>query len=217
MGARKGRSGRRLERRCAAGRAGRYATPNQGNPRGAHRPQRISRSQSHERVSVDAVRLRGERKVDLSGPFIRRYHGDAELRLPLSNARDRRAAAQPDLEPMMIGTRCQRTAPQRKQRGIVVLIALVAMLALAYAGMALMRGVDAATAITGNVGLAQSATLGSDAAIEHAVSALFERRAAGDFASDNVSESYYASRQPQEDRRGVPYVLQQLERYPSGA
>ena len=83
--------------------------------------------------------------------------------------------------------------------------------------MALMRSVDAATAITGNVGLAQNATLGADAAIEHAVSALFERRAVGDFASDNVSESYYASRQPLEDRRGVPYTLQQLANYPSDA
>src|SRR5438105_8495794 len=205
VGGGKAGTARRLERRCSARRARRYASPHQGDPNRPYRSQRISRSRHQDRVSVGLVRLRSNGQVVLSGPFVRRNCSHVERRLSLSNARDRRAASQPDLESMM------------NQRGIVVLIALVAMLALAYAGMALMRSVDAATAITGNVGLAQNATLGADAAIEHAVSALFERRAVGDFASDNVSESYYASRQPLEDRRGVPYTLQQLANYPSDA
>jgi len=101
----------------------------------------------------------------------------------------------------------------RQQRGIVVLIALIALLALGYAGTTLMRSVDATTAITGNVGLAQSATLGLDGAIEHAVAALFERATISDLASDDETQSYYASRQPQEDTQGIPYRLQQLANY----
>src|SRR5438876_6542902 len=103
------------------------------------------------------------------------------------------------------------------QRGVVVLIALVAMLALGYAGAALMRSVDATTAITGNIGLSQAAMLATDAAIENAVAALFERHLVADPANDVETQSYYASRQPQEDARGVPYRLQQLASYADDA
>ena len=107
--------------------------------------------------------------------------------------------------------------PLRKQRGVVVLIALIALLALGYAGTALMRSVDATTAITGNVGLAQSATLGVDMGVEHAIAALFERATISDLAADDEAQSYYASRQPQEDSQGIPYRLQQLANYADDA
>jgi type IV pilus assembly protein PilX len=107
--------------------------------------------------------------------------------------------------------------PLRKQRGVVVLIALIALLALGYAGTTLMRSVDATTAITGNVGLAQNATLGVDAAVEHAIAALFERVTISDLTADDETQSYYASRQTQEDARGIPYRLQQLANYADDA
>ena len=103
------------------------------------------------------------------------------------------------------------------QSGVVVLIALIAMLALGYAGMALMRSVDASTAVTGNIGLSQGATLATDAAVEHAIAALFERRLIADVTSDDESQSYYASRQAQEDPRGVPFALQKLSNYAADA
>jgi len=103
------------------------------------------------------------------------------------------------------------------QSGVVVLIALIAMLALGYAGMALMRSVDASTAVTGNVGLSQGATLATDAAIEHAIAALFEHRLIADLTSDDESQSYYASRQAQEDPRGIPFALQKLSNYAADA
>lgn len=111
----------------------------------------------------------------------------------------------------------QPTKPRCANRGVVVLIALIAMLALGYAGMALMRSVDAVAAVTGNVGLWQGATLGTDAAVEHAIAALFERNLIADLANDDESQSYYASRQAQEDGRGVPFALQKLANYASGA
>jgi len=103
------------------------------------------------------------------------------------------------------------------QTGVVVLIALIAMLALGYAGMALMRSVDAGIAVTGNIGLSQGAALATDAAVEHAIAALFERRLIADQTSDNESQSYYASRQTQEDTRGVPFALQKLTNYAADA
>jgi type IV pilus assembly protein PilX len=115
----------------------------------------------------------------------------------------------------MMPERCFRRPTKRSndQTGVVVLIALIAMLALGYAGMALMRSVDAGIAVTGNVGLSQGAALATDAAIEHAIAALFERRLIADLSSDDESQSYYASRQLQEDARGVPFALQNLTNY----
>jgi len=106
-----------------------------------------------------------------------------------------------------------RTSRRRNQRGVIVLIALVAMLALGYAGAALMRSVDATTAVTGNIGLSQGAVLATDAALEHAIAALFERSLVPDFTIDDEAQSYYASQQPQQDARGIPFPLQQLANY----
>lgn len=105
----------------------------------------------------------------------------------------------------------------RGERGVVVLIALIAMLVLGYAGVALIRTVDATTAVTGNVGLAQAAMSATDVAIEHAIAALFERNLISDPASDDESQSYYASRQPQEDARGIPFRLQERANYADDA
>ena len=102
-----------------------------------------------------------------------------------------------------------------RSRGIAVLIALVAMLAVAYAGMALMRGVDASTAIAGNMGFAQGATTAVDAAIEQAVAALFERNLIGDPTNDDEAQSYFATRLGRDDRRGIPFQLQMVANYPT--
>jgi len=111
----------------------------------------------------------------------------------------------------------QRPASRSNQRGVVVLIALIAMLALAYAGTALMRSVDATTAVTGNIELPQGAVLATDAAVEHAIAALFERHLIADPAADDETQSYYASRQPQEDARGIPLRVLQLANYAEDA
>ena len=57
----------------------------------------------------------------------------------------------------------------------------------------------------------------ADAAIEEAVAALFERNLVADRERDLSAQSYFASRQPGEDVRGVPWILQQAGNYPADA
>ena len=103
----------------------------------------------------------------------------------------------------------------RRQRGIVLLIAIVAVMALAFAGMALVRAVATSVAIGDNVNARRQATYAATAALEHDVVALFVD-ALVDPASDDPSHNYYASRQAGEDRRGVPRMLRTPADYPPG-
>ena len=102
------------------------------------------------------------------------------------------------------------------QRGIVLLIALVAVVALAFAGMSLVRAVGAAIAINDNVNLRRQAAFAASAALEHDVVALLEDRSI-DTTNDDAAHNYFASRQPGEDRRGVPRALLVGADYPAGA
>ena len=93
------------------------------------------------------------------------------------------------------------------ERGVVLVVALIAMAAMGFSGMALMRLVHATTTITGNMAFRHSAASAPDAAVEHAVAALFEQRLIADPASDDPARSYYASRAAGEDARGIPAAL----------
>ena len=57
----------------------------------------------------------------------------------------------------------------RKQRGLVLFFALIALLALSLAAVALVRSVDTGTLIAGNLAFRQAATTSGDAGIEAAV------------------------------------------------
>ncbi|HJU21607.1 MAG TPA: hypothetical protein VJ891_03790 [Casimicrobiaceae bacterium] len=102
------------------------------------------------------------------------------------------------------------------QRGIVLLIALVAVIALAFAGMSLVRAVAAGIAIDDNINLRRQAAFAASAALEHDVVALLEDRSI-DTMNDDAAHNYVASRQPGEDRRGVPRALLVAAAYPAGA
>jgi type IV pilus assembly protein PilX len=106
---------------------------------------------------------------------------------------------------------------RRRHRGIVLVIALIAMIAMAYSSIALMRSVDATIAVTGNLGFWHAATNASDAAIEEGVVALFGGALIADTASDDPSQGYFAARQAGESVRGVPLALQTLANYPARA
>ena len=101
------------------------------------------------------------------------------------------------------------------QRGVVVFLALVTALTMALSAVALLRVVDTTTAVTGNLGFMQSAVGGSDAAVEHAVAALFERVLVADPSRDDPTQGYFAAVQTGENARGVPAVLQALSAYPA--
>jgi Tfp pilus assembly protein PilX len=104
----------------------------------------------------------------------------------------------------------------RRQAGIVLLIAIVAVMGLAFAGMALVRAVATSVAIGDNVNARRQATYAATIALEHDVVALLESGAL-DPASNDVPHNYYASRQAGEDRRGVPRMLRSRSEYPPEA
>lgn len=59
-------------------------------------------------------------------------------------------------------------AIRRAQRGAVLFIALIVLVAMSLAGLALMRGVDTGTLIANNLAFKQSATMGADLGVESA-------------------------------------------------
>jgi len=105
----------------------------------------------------------------------------------------------------------------RGQRGVIVVVALVAILVMALSAAALLRSVDTSVAVAGNLGFMQAAQSAADDAVERAVAALFEQRLVVDPSSDDSANGYFASRQPAENTRGVPRALQALASYPSDA
>ena len=108
-------------------------------------------------------------------------------------------------------------ATHRRLRGMVLVIALVAMLAMALSGMALMRSVSATAAVGGNLGFWHTATSAGDAAIEDAVAALFGGVRIADAATDDPTQGYFAAHQAGEGARGIPRAMQTLANYPPQA
>lgn len=106
---------------------------------------------------------------------------------------------------------------RRAQEGVIVLVALVAILVMALSATALLRSVDTSVAISGNLGFMQAAQSAADDAVERAVAALFEQRLIVDPSVDDSANGYFASRQPAESARGVPVALQTLADYPGDA
>jgi len=104
----------------------------------------------------------------------------------------------------------------RDQRGVILLVAMLDVVALAFAGMALVRAVATTVAIADNVNARRQAMYAATAALEHHVVALFQDRVV-DLTSDDPTHNYFASRQAGEDRRGVPASLLSPANYPAGA
>ena len=107
--------------------------------------------------------------------------------------------------------------PRRAQAGVVLFVAMIAILALALAALSLDRAVATDATIAANVDARTSATLLASDAIERSVAALFETGAIADRLVDDVPRNYFASRQAGEDMRGVPRTLQAIANYPTGA
>lgn len=102
---------------------------------------------------------------------------------------------------------------RRHQRGIMLLIAMVATVALGFAGVALVRAVSTNVAIGGNLDARRHATFAASAALEHDVVALFDSGVI-DTTRDDAAHNYIASRQSGENTRGVPAILQTVADYP---
>lgn len=86
------------------------------------------------------------------------------------------------------------TFPMR-QRGVVLFIALIVLVAMSLAGIALMRSVDSGVMIAGNLAFKQGTTMAGDSGVEAARAALNTIAASGTNAlwNNNTGSSYFAS------------------------
>ena len=81
------------------------------------------------------------------------------------------------------------------QRGTVLILALIAMVAMTLAAISLFRSVDSATLIAGNLAFRQSATSSGSSAIEAAAAWLETTATAGisTLTTDQTGSAYYAT------------------------
>src|SRR4051812_44344510 len=97
---------------------------------------------------------------------------------------DRSSITQHDLEAKIM-SRCETTnsklapiflrsgetaSPHHQQRGVVLFIALIVLVAMTLAAIALVRAVDTSTQVAGNIGFKQSTVQSSDMGGEQAIS-----------------------------------------------
>jgi type IV pilus assembly protein PilX len=101
----------------------------------------------------------------------------------------------------------QRTAAPGAQRGVVLFIALIAMVVLSLAGVALIRAVDTSGSAAGNIAFREASVTAVNLAIEQAVDWLYVSKTLNpDTDVDNVHH-YYGKLQPGELPNGLPAVL----------
>jgi type IV pilus assembly protein PilX len=98
-----------------------------------------------------------------------------------------------------------RRAPRHSQHGVSLFIALIALVALSFAGLALIRSVDTSNLIAGNLAFRQGALHASDIAIETAFNALATIPKEADSCCASGSNMYYATKRAT-DARGMPYA-----------
>jgi type IV pilus assembly protein PilX len=91
-----------------------------------------------------------------------------------------------------------------RQRGVVLFIALIALLVMSLAAVALIRSADTNTVIAGNLALRQSALISSDRGAETAMNWIGTKAVANiaTLDSNNVAEGYYATYSPTADANG---------------
>ncbi|HXF66769.1 MAG TPA: hypothetical protein VNK67_08760 [Burkholderiales bacterium] len=87
--------------------------------------------------------------------------------------------------------RKSKPANRGRQRGAVLFIALIVLVAMTLAGIAIMRSVDTATLIAGNLAFKQGTIQSSDNGIEQAYQWLLANRAT--LVNDNPAQGYFSS------------------------
>lgn len=102
------------------------------------------------------------------------------------------------------GRLIQARSGLKHERGVVLLIALLALVAMTLAGFALMRSVDTGNVIAGNLAFRQAALQHTDIGIEAAFIALPTIVSTSKDA--NIANRYYATRfkDTEVDSRGIP-------------
>lgn len=88
-----------------------------------------------------------------------------------------------------------RSARRRAQSGVVLMVALIVLIAMTLAGLALVRSMDTANLIAGNLAFQQAAVHSGDAGTETAVAWLEANNAGTTLHASNLPLGYSASRQ----------------------
>ena len=86
------------------------------------------------------------------------------------------------------------------QKGIVLVIALIMLVAMTLAGIALVRSVDTSTLIAGNLAFRQSATYSGDRGVESAITWLSAN--SGSLEANSAANGYYSTSQDSVDLTG---------------
>jgi hypothetical protein len=82
-------------------------------------------------------------------------------------------------------------APRAKQRGVVLFIALIVLVAMTLAGIAAVRSVDTTNQIAGNLAFKQATAMGGEAAIESARTWLLTQTT-NSLQADSPTNGYYS-------------------------
>jgi Tfp pilus assembly protein PilX len=83
----------------------------------------------------------------------------------------------------------------RRQKGVVLFIALIVLVAMTLAGIGLVRSVDTGNLVAGNMAFKQGATLAGDAGTEQAILWLSPLNGSATLYTNNAAAGYYATSQ----------------------
>jgi type IV pilus assembly protein PilX len=83
----------------------------------------------------------------------------------------------------------------RREKGVVLLIALIVLVAMTLAGIGLVRSVDTGNMVAGNMAFKQGATLAADAGTERAIDWLNANNGGDTLYTSRVNDGYHATSQ----------------------
>lgn len=92
---------------------------------------------------------------------------------------------------------------RRRERGVVLLIALIVLVAMTLAGLALVRSVDTGNVVAGNLAFKGGATMAGDAGTEAAIAYLTPKNGTTATYNDDATSGYYATSQDLLDLTGA--------------
>ena len=98
---------------------------------------------------------------------------------------------------------CRRTPPRalRRERGVVLMVALIVLVALTLAGLSMVRSVDTGVVIAGNLSFRQAASQAMDAGVEAALTGINATWAG---SANAIPNKYYQYMLADTDADGVP-------------
>lgn len=89
--------------------------------------------------------------------------------------------------------------PLRRERGVMLLIALIVLVALTMAGIAMMRSVDTSTIVAGNIGFRQSAVNAADQGVQAGYGWVLSKITGAALNNNDAANGYSSSVPPGEE------------------